>query len=412
MHRSKLVFTLLETLAVALVASHSHAQMLTTIASFNSTTGAQPYGDLTLVGSTFYGMTATNYTNLAGPYGQGTVFSLPLAGGTPTTLASFNGTNGGLPYGNLTPSADGSTLYGMATYGGPTNNGTIFSLPVTGGTPTVLTSFNNTDGGNPYGSLTLVGTNLYGMTSVGGAHGDGTVFSVPVTGGTPDILTSFNGTNGGDPTGNLTLSANGSTFYGMSNGVNNDGTVFSIPVTGGAPTVLATFTNGEEPGGSLTLSGSTLYGMTYGGGTYGDGTIFSIPVTGGTPTTLLSFNGTDGKEPSGSLTLIGSTLYGMTPYGGASAPQYDGDGNIFSIQTNGGDFQNLVIFNGANGWNPHGDLTSVGSTLYGMTTIGNNGYGTVFALVLPEPSSAVLLGFGAIGLAAMAIRRRMRKRAA
>ena len=186
MHRSKLVFTLLATLAVALVASQSHAQTLTTIASFNSTTGAQPYGDLTLVGSTFYGMTATNYTNLAGPYGQGTVFSLPLTGGTPTTLASFNETNGGLPYGSLTLSADGSTLYGMATFGGVTNNGTIFSLPVTGGTPTVLASFNNTDGGNPYGSLTLIGSNLYGMTSVGGAHGDGTIFSIPVTGGTPD----------------------------------------------------------------------------------------------------------------------------------------------------------------------------------------------------------------------------------
>jgi uncharacterized repeat protein (TIGR03803 family) len=332
-----------------------------------------------------------------------------------TTLASFNGTNGETPAGSLTLS--GSTLYGMTSLGGQQNEGTVFSLPVTGGAPTTLLSFNGTNGASPTGSLTLSadGSTLYGMTGGGGANSDGTIFSIPVTGGTPTTLLSFNGTNGENPGGCLTLSADGSTLYGMTSGggVNNEGTVFSIPAAGGSPTTLLSFngTDGANPAfGSLTLSGSTLYGMTYGGGLNGDGAIFSIPVTGGTPTLLASFNGTDGALPWGSLTLVGSTLYGMTQDGGnLSLNAGAGVGTIFSIPAAGGALTTLVDFNYTNGASPFGSLTPSGSTLYGMT----GGYpGTVFSLATPEPSSAIMLGLGAIGLGAMAFRRRMREQAA
>ena len=49
------------------------------------------------------------------------------------TLFSFNGTNGDVPDGNLIVS--GSTLYGMAAGGGANGDGTVFSIPVTGGSP-------------------------------------------------------------------------------------------------------------------------------------------------------------------------------------------------------------------------------------------------------------------------------------
>ena len=88
-------------------------------------------------------------------------------------------------------------------------------------------------------------------------------------------------------------------------------------------------------------------------------------------TTLLSFSGTNGMWPMGSLTLSGFTLFGMTQIITDSGVAKDG--NIFSINTDGGNFQNLLLFDGANGDQPTGNLTLSGSTpLYGMTQ-GNSG---------------------------------------
>ena len=190
---------------------------------------------------------------------------------TLSTISSFDSSIGGNPYG--TPVLDGSTLYGTLRLGGPDNVGGIYSVPMSGGTPTVLGYFNGSDGSQIQSSLTRSGSTLYGTSSAGGANGDGTIFSMPLSGGTPAALFNFdNGAVGGEPRGNLNVSPDGSTLYGMAMG-----------------------------------------------GTYGDGTIFSIPTAGGSPTVLGSFNGTDGEAPFGGLTLVGSTLYGMTHAGTAGA---------------------------------------------------------------------------------------------
>jgi uncharacterized repeat protein (TIGR03803 family) len=202
--------------------------------------------------------------------------------------------NGGLnPQAGLTLS--GNTLYGTTSaggaYGSHASGGTVFSVPVTGGTQTVLASFNGSDGEAPYGGVILVGSTLYGTTAAGGAgynpsldeFGDGAVFSLPLTGGTPNLLGSFDYvSNGQEPAADLTLSADGSTLYGtaVQGGDDEDGTVFSLPLTGGAPTVLASFdgSNGQYSYADLTLSGNMLYGTTEHGGDNNDGTVFELTV--------------------------------------------------------------------------------------------------------------------------------------
>ena len=74
----------------------------------------------------------------------------------------------------------GSTLYGMTFYGGTLGEGTIFSIPVIGGAPTVLASFDGADGAFVYGSSTLAGSLLYGTANEGGANNVGVAFSLAV----------------------------------------------------------------------------------------------------------------------------------------------------------------------------------------------------------------------------------------
>ncbi len=385
-------------------ATIGRAEQINTLASFDGTDGSYPQSTLTLVGSTLYGMTSQG-----GSSGVGTLFSLPITGGTPTVLVNFDGSTAYPGFGALTQI--GSTFYGTTSGGG--GHGSLFSVPVTGGTPTVLASLDGNNGHWIYSTPTLSqdGLTFYGTAQSGGSGNVGTLFSVPVTGGTPSVLANFNGSSGSYPQSTVTLSQDGLTLYGTTSwgGTYDDGTVFKYSLTDDTFTVLANFdgANGSSPQGPLVLSqdGSTLYGTTVGGGG-GNGTVFSLAVTGGTPTVLASFSGTNGASPESSVILIGSTLYGTTAAGGA----YN-DGAVFSVPVTGGTITVLANFNGTNGSSPYSPLTQVGSTLYGMTRSGGeNGYGTVFSLsveTVPEPSTVVLFGFS--GLAMFGFARRQRR---
>ena len=146
--------------------------------------GQSPYGSLTLSGTTLYGMTSTGGTNDVAEGGLGTIFGVVLRDGWPhqRPCSRLTAQTATVRVGDLTLSPDGSTLYGMTEYGGANSLGTIFSIATSGGPLTTLFSFDGTNGEDPFGDLTLSpdGSTLYGMTSAGGAYGDGVVFSLTV----------------------------------------------------------------------------------------------------------------------------------------------------------------------------------------------------------------------------------------
>jgi uncharacterized repeat protein (TIGR03803 family) len=105
--------------------------VLTTLHSFDFTDGANPYGALVqATDGNFYG------TTYAGANGPGTVFEITL-NGTLKTLYSFcaeTNSNGYCPDGadlaaGLIQATNG-TFYGTTRFGGPDNDGTLFSLSV------------------------------------------------------------------------------------------------------------------------------------------------------------------------------------------------------------------------------------------------------------------------------------------
>ena len=149
----------------------------------------------------------------------------------------------------------------------------------------------------------------------------------------------------------------------------------------------------------MTVGGTTLYGMTSQGGTQGFGNLFSVGTDGTNYQNLVSFTGSGGTASgkaypyTSNLTLAGSTLCGMTELGGANSL-----GNIFSVGTDGISYRNLVSFTGnggtAIGALPLGSLTVGGTTLYGLTNSGgSNGDGSIFRVGTDGTSFQSLVSF-------------------
>lgn len=248
---------------------------LKTLFYFSGTNGEFPASSLLLgKDGCFYGTTPYGGPAYAkGPpeHGFGTVFRI-TPDGTLTTLFSFNGTNGSMPYASLVQGPDGS-LYGTTRFGGVDYGvsdtrtqpawalrtfGTVFRITPSGAF-TSLFSFSGTNGARPSGALVqgrdgyLYGTTEFGGVSYRGANAGiehlfnetfGTIFRISTNGDFTSLF-SFKGTNGSHPSAGLLQAKNGA-FYGttQSGGSHFDGkhefgagTVFRFSVASPSPSV-------------------------------------------------------------------------------------------------------------------------------------------------------------------------------
>jgi uncharacterized repeat protein (TIGR03803 family) len=156
--------------------------IFTTLGFTNINEGTAPYSGLTLgPDGNLYGTTSTGGTNK-----WGTIYRV-TTNGVFTVLEAFNGIDGANPYAGLTVGPDGN-LYGTtARYGSDSDGyGMIYKI-TTNGILTILAAFDGTNGAIPYGNLTLgPDGNFYGTTPYGGNVGEGSVYRLNLP---PEILT-------------------------------------------------------------------------------------------------------------------------------------------------------------------------------------------------------------------------------
>ena len=378
--------------------------ILTALVQFTGVSGAAkgsyPIGSLAVgPDGALYGTTL-----LGGSLDLGTVFKV-TTGGVFTTLVEFTSAGasnrGHNPNGGLTLAAD-DNFYGMTTFGGASNIGTVFRM-TPAGVLTTLVEFTGNGatgkGSKPVGDLTLGSDgHLYGLTSEGGASGKGTVFRI-TTDGVHTVLVHFSGTSGAAkgafPKGSMAQGLDGN-FYGntQNGGAADQGTVFKMTPAGTLTTLLESTnfyrggtSKGDSPrGGLCPAPDGSLYGTTDRGGNADLGTVFKIDATGNR-ITLVHFSGVSGASrgarPQAGLVLASDgNFYGSTTEGGANDM-----GTLFRL-TPAGVLTTLVDFTG-NGATNKGAWCSTrlvqgpDGHLYGMGNGGGAGdYGTIFRMTL------------------------------
>ncbi len=288
--------------------------------------------------------------------GCGIVFDLaPPAQGqttwTETVLYQFQGPDGDSPLARVTLDSSTGVLYGTTYFGGASNAGTVFALTPpaegqTNWTESVLYSFTGADdGGYPFAYLTA-GANgsLYGTATAGGFTGNGTVFMLtpPAEGETnwiETVLYNFYGweyCDAGDPEAGLVADASGNLYSTtVAGGCNNFGTVFELsPPSGGqtswTETILYAFGGGKD--GAVATddiimdANGAIYSATAAGGKSNNGMVFKLTppgagetawtekilysFKGGTGDGYLAYSGLAAGEVGKKVVLFGNTFYG------------------------------------------------------------------------------------------------------
>jgi len=297
---------------------------ITPIASFTGSNGNGPFGKILFDNAgNLYGVTSGGNTN------TGTVFVIPAGTHSIATIASFNGTNGSYPIG-LTIDAQGN-LYGVTQNAGAIGEGNVFEIVKGSGTVTVLGSFNGANGAVPEGNLLIdANGNIFGSTEQGGAHSAGTLFEIPASTGSLTLLASFdaNGDNGMSPMGDLVMDASGNLFGtaqfgGIANGGGGNGVVFELAQGAGTVTPYALFTTatGINPFTGLIMdSHGNMFGATTNSGTNAAGTLFEISAGTSSISYLASLPGPYGDISAGGLAIdANGNLFGTTDGGGNPA---------------------------------------------------------------------------------------------
>jgi uncharacterized repeat protein (TIGR03803 family) len=266
----------------------------------------------------------------------------------------------------------------------------------------------------------LDANNIYGICSYGGDGNEGTIFKINLDGSGFDTLHNFTGGSDGDQP--IEIIDGGTAIYGITRygGIANKGTIFKINKDRTGYQQLRYMTGGDDGLTSIAVSGSQLFvASEYGGEATAQaknpqGFIFSINTDGSGYKNIKTFNYATTKIDSPTKIFIQNNLiYGVSSEGGTDEKSriY---GGLFKMNLDGSGFTQLAGFDyearGVSGKNPSGLIFSNG-VLYGTNSEGGTGgLGTVYSLSVggsspnptPTPAPTTQAMYGAVTFTAKA----------
>jgi uncharacterized repeat protein (TIGR03803 family) len=284
-------------------------------------------------------------------YGAGgSIYQFDRIALTYTLTAEFN--SGPQPTGHLTLAGNGN-FYGLTTYGGVNDAGTIFSYSADSNLISIVADLPSQ--ALPFGNLILgQDGQLYGLTQSDGDSASGTLFQFNTTTNTYRVL--YNLPNGASPQGTL-LEAGIDTFYGYTNDMSiaatpgfYGGSLFQYILKTNTFNLLYDFDTAQPVNRLIRAPDGKLYGCTELSGAYGLGELFSFDVDANVYVDLWDFgNGDDGSAPAGGVYLASDgLLYGLTNTGGRF-----NEGTIYSYDIYNHKYVTLVNLNDSTGYAPN-----------------------------------------------------------
>ncbi|MCX2742515.1 MBG domain-containing protein [Mangrovivirga sp. M17] len=359
--------------------------------------GSSPSGQVLLneAGDRLYGVTLNGGAN-----NSGLVYSIDIDGTDFTVLHEFENINGSNPNGQLLLSS--GVLYGTARSGGANSDGVIYKINTDGTGYSVIHNFNDAlTGSNPRTGMIEIGGILYGTAYSGGANGSGTLFKIKTDGSMMAVIADMPA-DASNPSTKLILGTDNIIYGTTENGGNNDaGSFFKVQPNGSGFEVFKIFnaSNGSNPSSSLIeLSSTEILGTTFTGGNFNAGVLYKVNKDGTGYTKLIDFNSTSSRsKPKGNIikTSLNTLIIPLTqqsenvianPYGGFVQSNFSGtistefylpetggfdlqtsivkasDGRYYGSTFRGGDFDKGVIFS----------INSDGSDYQELITLGGN----------------------------------------